>query len=384
MTIRLFDQDVTNLDFTARVLACTAAGPHYEVVLDQTAFFPEGGGQGADHGMLGGAKVLDAHEKAGVIHHLTDVPLTVGDTVEGHVEPVRRLSMMQQHTGEHILSGLICRLHGYHNVGFHIGTEAVTLDFNGPLTEEEVRHVERLANECIWRDQPVKVWVPSPEELSAMEYRSKKAIDGDVRIVSIEGVDTCACCGTHVKATGQVGQIKVISVMKYKGGVRLSILCGMRALDAENALLEENRAVSHALSAKPGELATATHRLLQERDELRLRCEQIGMQLFRLLCAQQESEAVRIVPADMLAPSQLRKAAGLLAEGARYGLALIPKGEGWSFALCSHTEDVRPAAKALNERFGGKSGGPRDMVQGVLESGSAEDMRSVLAADAFL
>lgn len=378
MTIHLYDQDVTLLDFTARVLDCQAVGDQYDIILDQTAFFPEGGGQGADHGTLGSVHVLDAHEKDGVIRHRTDGPLPVGDEVEGHVEPVRRLSMMQQHTGEHILSGLICRLHGYHNVGFHIGTEAVTLDFNGPLTEEEVRHVERLANECVWRDQPVKVWIPSPEELAALDYRSKKAIDGDVRIVSIEGVDTCACCGTHVLTTGQVGQIKVIGVMKYKGGVRLSILCGMRALDAENALLEENRSMSQALSAKPGELTPAVTRVIKERDDLRYRCEQLGMQLFTLLAEKQKDETVRVIAGDMLAPSQLRKAAGQLAEGARLGLVLMPKGEGWNFALCSTVEDVRPIAKMLAERFGGKAGGPKDMVQGVLLGGTAEEIKAAL------
>ena len=163
MTIRLFDQDAYLLDFTARVLDCQCAGEGWDVTLNRTAFFPEGGGQGADHGTLGGARVLDAHEKNGVILHRTDTPLPVGDTVEGHVDGVRRLSMMQQHTGEHILSGLICRMYGYSNVGFHIGTEAVTLDFNGTLTEAQVREAERLANECVWRDQPVHAYVPEKE-----------------------------------------------------------------------------------------------------------------------------------------------------------------------------------------------------------------------------
>ena len=378
MTRRLFDEDVTMLDFTARVLACDPAGDHWDVALDRTAFFPEGGGQGADHGVLGSARVLDAHEKDGVILHRTDAPLTVGDTVEGHVEAERRLSMMQQHTGEHILSGLICRLYGYHNVGFHIGTEAVTLDFNGPLTEEQAREAERLANECVWRDQPVHAWVPEKEELARLAYRSKKAIDGDVRIVSIEGVDTCACCGTHVPTTGMVGQIKVISVQKYKGGVRLSILCGMRALEMENQLLDENRAVSQALSAKTGELATAVHRALKERDDLRYRCEQLGMQLFAAKAESLKPHSVRVLEADMLAPSQLRKAASLLAEGGRYGLVLLQKDGGWSFALCAPEADARTAAQMLNARFGGKSGGPRDMVQGVLAGGEPQEMQSVL------
>ena len=378
MTRRLFDEDVTILDFTARVLACDPAGDKWDVVLDRTAFFPEGGGQGADHGLLGDARVLDAHEKAGVIFHRTDAPLAVGDTVEGHVEAERRLSMMQQHTGEHILSGLICRLYGYHNVGFHIGTEAVTLDFNGPLTEEQAREAERLANECVWRDQPVHAWIPDKDELAALEYRSKKAIDGDVRIVSIDGVDTCACCGTHVPTTGWVGQIKVISVQKYKGGVRLSILCGMRALAMENQLLDENRAVSQALSAKTGELAAAVQRTIRERDDLRYRCEQLGMQLFASRAEALRQQPVRVLEGDMLAPAQLRKAAGLLAEGGRYGLVLLKKNAGWSFALCAPEADARAAAQALNARFGGKSGGPRDMVQGVLAGGEPADMEVVL------
>ena len=378
MTIRLFDQDVNMLDFTARVLTCDPAGDKWDVTLDRTAFFPEGGGQGADHGQLGSARVLDAHEKEGVILHRTDAPLTVGDTVEGHVEAERRLSMMQQHTGEHILSGLICRLYGYHNVGFHIGTEAVTLDFNGPLTEEQAREAERLANECVWRDQPVHAWIPEKEELARLEYRSKKAIDGDVRIVSIDGVDTCACCGTHVPTTGMVGQIKVLSVQKYKGGVRLSILCGMRALAMENQLLDENRAVSQALSAKTGELAPAVHRVIQERDDLRCRCEQLGMQLFAAQAEALKPRSVRVLEGDMLTPAQLRKAAGLLAEGGRYGLVLLKKDAGWSFALCAPEADARAAAQTLNARFGGKSGGPRDMVQGVLTGGEPAEMERVL------
>lgn len=379
MTIRLFDQDVNMLDFTARVLACDPAGDEWDVVLDRTAFFPEGGGQGADHGQLGNARVLDAHEKEGVILHRTDAPLTVGDTVEGHVEAERRLSMMQQHTGEHILSGLICRLYGYHNVGFHIGTEAVTLDFNGPLTEEQAREAERLANECVWRDQPVHAWIPEKEELARLEYRSKKAIDGDVRIVSIDGVDTCACCGTHVPTTGRVGQIKVISVQKYKGGVRLSILCGMRALAMENQLLDENRAVSQALSARQGELAAAVQRTIRERDDLRYRCEQLGMQLFAFRAEALRQQPVRVLEGEMLSPAQLRKAASLLAEGGRYGLVLLKKDGGWSFALCAPEADARAAAQMLNARFGGKSGGPRDMVQGVLAGGEPAEMQGVLA-----
>ena len=160
MTIRLYDQQPELLTFEATVLSCERKGEGYAVVLDRTAFFPEGGGQGADHGTLGGARVLDAHESGGEVLHLTDAPLAAGAQVEGRVDAQRRRSMSQQHSGEHIFSGLVHRLFGYDNVGFHIGSEAVTMDFSGPMTEEDVRRVELLANEAVWADLPVEAFVP--------------------------------------------------------------------------------------------------------------------------------------------------------------------------------------------------------------------------------
>lgn len=376
-TRRLFDEDVTCTVFTARVLSCEPAGEGWDAVLDATAFFPEGGGQGADRGTLGGARVLDAQERAGVIFHRVDAPLAVGETVRGEVDRDRRLSMMQQHTGEHILTGIIHRIHGYDNVGFHIGTDAVTVDFNGPLTEEQLREAEDLANACVWRDEPVRVWFPSPEELATLEYRSKKAIDGDVRICAIEGADVCACCGTHCLRTGQVGQIRIVSAIHYKGGMRLSILCGGRALAWEQAQSAENRAVSHALSAKPGELAEAVERLLRERDALARQAEDLAVRDLEHTAAAEAGKPVRLAVSDCLPPAHLRKAAGSLAEGAVLGLVLLPRGEGWQFAL-SGAGDVRPAAKALCARFGGKGGGAPDMVQGMLAGGTPADIRAAL------
>ncbi len=377
MTIRLYDKDSALREFTARVTRCEEKDGKYLVTLDRTAFFPEGGGQGADHGTRGAARVLDAHDVGGEVVHTVDAPLEIGREVEGRVDGERRLSMMQQHSGEHIFSGLVCRLFGYDNVGFHIGSEAVTMDFNGPLTEEDVRRVERLANEAIWANLPVEAFVPPREELEAMSYRSKKAIDGDVRIVRIPGVDTCACCGTHVSQTGSVGQIKVLGCQKYKSGVRVSILCGMRALDEENAVQEQARRIAVALSARQSGIADAAEHLLAERDALRAQNDALGMRVFELL-AERETGDVRVVLCDSLAPSQVRKAAGKLAVGARMGLALVPKEGGYAFALCSDTVDVREATRALIAAFGGKGGGPRDMTQGVLERGAPEEMRALL------
>ena len=378
MTIRLYDQDVDMLTFSAVVKTCERRENGYVVTLDQTAFFPEGGGQGADHGTLGGAQVLDAHDVHGEVEHLVSAPLAIGSEVRGHVDAARRLDMMQQHSGEHMFSGLVHGLFGYDNVGFHIGTEAVTMDFNGPLTEEDVRRVELLANQAVWRDQPVEAFVPGREALAGIEYRSKKEIDGDVRIVRIEGVDTCACCGTHVHTTGCVGQIKVIGMQKYKSGVRISILCGRRALEYENALFDQAKAAGHALSVPTEELSGAVERALSERDRLRAQSDALGMRIFELLAQREAEKAVRVVVCDALPASQARKAAGQLAVGAKLALVLIPREEGWNFALSSETEDVRPLTKTLCAAFGGKGGGPKDMTQGVLASGTEAEIRAKL------
>lgn len=381
MTIRLYNQDSVLLAFSAVVTGCEEKKGQYAVTLDQTAFFPEGGGQGADHGVLGGVNVLDVHEVGGEVVHTTDAPLEVGTQVEGQVDAVRRLDMMQQHSGEHIFSGLVCSLFGYDNVGFHIGSEAVTMDFNGPMTEEDVRRVEQLANEIVWKNVPVETLLPGKEELEAMHYRSKKALEGEVRIVRIPGADICACCGTHVKQTGSVGQIKVLGFMKYKSGVRVSILCGRRALEMENMLLEQVKGVSNLLSCKQHEALDSTKRLMEERDQLRYSTEQLGMRIFEMQAEQERDKDVRVVVCDALPAGAVRKAAGRLCSGARMGLVLVPREEGYSFALSSETEDVRPATKALCSAFGGKGGGPKDMTQGLLGHAAIEEIRKKLNAE---
>ena len=380
MTIRLYDQDAQLMTFTARVIACEEKKGQYAVTLDRTAFFPEGGGQGADHGLLGGVHVVDCHEVHGEVVHTTDGPLTPGSEVRGEVDAVRRLDMMQQHSGEHIFSGLVHSHFGYDNVGFHIGSDAVTMDFNGPLTDEDVRMIEREANAIIWKNIPVVTLLPSPDELKAMTYRSKKELEGTVRIVTIEGADTCACCGTHVRLTGSIGQIKVLSCQKYKSGVRVSILCGRRALEEETLQQEQLRRAAVALSAKQHEAGEAVERVLAERDHLRWQNEQLGLRIFDLMAQAEAERDVRVVACDALTPGALRKAAGKLCQGARLGLVLLAREDGWSFALSSQTEDVRPATRALCEAFGGKGGGPKDMTQGVLARGGAEEIRALLAS----
>lgn len=378
MTERLFEKDMSLLTFIATVMSCRPVKDGYEVVLDRTAFFPEGGGQPADQGKLSDVNVLDAHRRDGEILHLCDAPLPVGETVTGTVDTVRRLMHSQQHSGEHIFSGLVHRHFGYDNVGFHMGSEAVTMDFNGPITEAEAREIERQANEIVWRNLPIEVFVPSREELKDIEYRSKKEIDGDVRLVRIEDADCCACCGTHVPTTGSIGQIKLLSVQNYKQGVRVSILCGSRALDYESKMLSVLHEAAVSLSCREEGVAEAVHRLLQERDHIRYENGALSMRLFKMECIKERENAIRVAVADTVPASQLHEAASFLAKGAICGLALLRKEEGWNFALTGTVEDVRPATRILLSRFGGKGGGPRDMTQGYLSGGDPEEIRTVL------
>ena len=367
MTERLFERDMQLLTFTATVTDCRPA---------------EGGGQPADHGTLGGAAVTDAVRAGPDVVHRTDAPLPVGETVRGVVDGARRRMLSQLHSGEHIFSGLVHRRFGYDNVGFHMGSEAVTMDFNGPMTGEEAREIERAANEIVWSDVPIEVFVPSEEALASIEYRSKKEIDGDVRLVRIPGADCCACCGTHVPTTGAVGQIKLLSVQRYKKGVRVSILCGERALLYETEMLAALRAAAVQLSCREEDAPEAVARLLRERDTLRYEREGLALRLFLAESAAEREKPVRVAVSDALSAGMLHRAAAALAEGARCALALRPAEAGWHFALCAEKEDVRPATRELLSRFGGRGGGPRDMTQGLLSSGGPEDFRAALLAAA--
>ncbi|MBO5122479.1 MAG: alanyl-tRNA editing protein, partial [Oscillospiraceae bacterium] len=250
-TEKLYYHDPYLTTFTATVLSCEAAKGGYTVVLDRTAFYPEGGGQPADHGTLGGAAVTDVHEKGGVILHTCASPVEIGAEVTGEIDWERRFDHMQQHSGEHIISGILCADYACDNVGFHMGADTVTIDYNTDISWEQALAAEAKANAAIYADTPVVIEYPSPAELEALDYRSKKELTGQVRIVTFPEADCCACCGTHVATAGQVGLIKVLSVQKFREGVRMEILCGKRALAYLSAVYDAARATGQRLSVKP-------------------------------------------------------------------------------------------------------------------------------------
>ncbi|MBQ1490364.1 MAG: alanyl-tRNA editing protein, partial [Blautia sp.] len=306
-TRRLYYEDAYRRDFSAAVVDCRPKGENFEVCLTETAFFPEGGGQPADHGTLGNAHVLDVHEKEGEVWHLTDVPLTPGEWVEGHIDWERRFDLMQQHSGEHIVSGLIANLYGYRNMGFHMGEDVITIDLSGILTWEDLVKLEKLANEVIAKDGQTEIFYPSPEGLETLEYRSKKELEGEVRIVRFPGADTCACCGTHVMHAGEIQLVHLLSVQKFHEGVRVEMISGQRAVRYLGALDEQNREISRLLSAKPLSTAMAVNRLQEEAFALRGRVRSLEEELFTYKAAAQEGKGDVLLFEEGLESDSLRR-----------------------------------------------------------------------------
>lgn len=376
---RLYYESSYIKNFTASVTGCRERKDgRWEITLDQTAFFPEGGGQPWDTGTLGGANVLEVHERDGEVIHYTDRPLEAGSQVEGCLDWERRFDHMQGHSGEHILTGCIHRRFGYDNVGFHMGSEEITIDFNGLLTGEELDEMEREANEAIYRNLPVQILTPSPEELENMEYRSKKELSGQVRITVIPGVDVCACCGTHVEHTGEVGLIKVLGMIHYKGGVRISLLCGRKALLHTAKRQKQIASLSVLLAAKQDEVPAAVERLKAEKEKLE-------MELSRMRQAQTEAKAAALPERsgglavfEEMDPVQLRRYCTLLYEGGKGDivLACARRGDGCLYVLGSSKRDMRSFSKKLNGLLRGKGGGSSLMAQGTFQAEEEEIRRA--------
>ena len=367
MTQKLYETDAYVQEFTATVLSCAPAQGGYAVVLDKTAFFPEGGGQPCDLGTLGAAHVTDVHTDGTTITHTTDAPLEPGAQVTGRIDWPRRLDAMQQHTGEHILSGALHRLFGAENVGFHIGSPYVRMDTSIPLTAAQLARAEAEANAAVRADTPVHCYIPDAATLAATEYRSKKELEGPVRLVKAGG-DCCACCGTHLARTGEVGLIKIISAQHYKTGIRLAVACGQRAYDAVSAICADAEAAGRLLSAPAGSLTPAVEN--RQNGETALKQRIAALQ--NALADAYVKAAVPGQPAVLWAEGAdgdgLRRIAMAVCAGTnQVACALSPGGQGTSYALAAPEGiDARALGKALNEAFAGRGGGKPAFCQGSL------------------
>ncbi len=378
---KLFDTDSYLKEFQAEVISCEKKNENtWRVVLDRTAFFPEGGGQTGDTGWLNDIAVTDTHEKNGLIYHEVAEPFEAGQQVSGKIDFAARFDKMQQHTGEHILSGIVCAKYDYNNVGFHLSLEITTLDFDGELTAEQVRELEIRANQAIHDNIPVQVKLPTKEELADLEYRSKIEIEGQVRIVEIPGVDRCACCAPHVKSTAEVGVLKIVSCERHRGGCRLTIVCGMRALKDYQQKQESVGKISAALSAKPNEVAEAVTHLQEQQQGLREQLNRIQalylQEKLEKISTEETCVCIFEEALDSIAMRNFVNGAMERCDGI-CGAFIGNDDKGYHYILGSKTIDVREVSKKLNARFNGKGGGKPQMVQGSLY-GSETEIRSVL------
>ncbi len=396
MTVKLYDTDAYLKKFTGRVLSCekypaateAAETFKYDVILDQTAFFPEEGGQTPDKGILGGYPVVDVQIKNDTIIHTISVPikenevlngdfdggdavLKVGDEITGEIDWAHRFSNMQQHTGEHIFSGLVHKSFGYDNVGFHLSDSVVTMDYNGPLTEDDVRDLEWEANRVIMQQIPVSAYYPDEETIGRLDYRCKKELSGYIRIVSIPGVDDCACCAPHVRNTGEVGIFKVIEIQSYKGGVRLSILCGFRALMDYRIIRKHLRDISHITSAPMYEAADAVQRLKDERDAARFSLIEANRRVLSIQIAGVADDAISpMLFTEDIDPASIRNAVNDLVS-THDGYCGIFNGNdeiGYSFIIGSRNLDCNDLARFFREKFSAKCGGKPEMIQGHIDT----------------
>lgn len=379
-TKKLYDADAYLTAFDATVLSCDESKNGYAVVLDATVFFPEEGGQKPDRGTLGGICVTDVQIKNGMITHFLPSPLPVGQTVHGEIDFSFRYRNMQNHSGEHIVSGLIHTLYGLENVGFHLGTDDMTIDLSGELSRADLDRIETFANEVIYRNVEIIAEYPSAEVLRGLSYRSKLDLTENVRIVTIPGVDVCACCAPHVRRTGEIGSIKLLDFIRYKGGVRIHMHCGSDALADYREKYTELARAAALLSVKQNEVAEAVDRTLREGESLRGEMRALKAKLARADAASLSASGALLTvfspETDML---YLRELALACAEKATVAAVLSGnEKDGYSYILCSHATDLRPCVKQLNAALSGRGGGNTEMVQGSFRA-PAPEIRKTLA-----
>ena len=366
---KLYYADSFLKEFTATVLSCEEGKDGWAVKLDATAFYPTGGGQDCDLGTLGTANVLDVKEQGEDILHLCDAPLEVGSTVEGRIDWKRRFDHIQQHSGEHLVMGQIYKKFGYHNAGFHMGGHLVTIDLDGPVTWEDLMEIEANTNRIIWENRPVRTWYPSPEELPHIQYRSKKALPWPVRIVEFAGADVCACCGTHVQSTGQIGLVKFVSCVKFKEGVRIEMASGERAMNLFRDIFEQNRQVSQTFSAKILETGAAAQKFNDMLNQERFRATGLQRKVFGTIADSCAGKKVALRFEEGLNPGQVRELADAIAMKAETAVVYSGTDElGYSLCVISKTVDTRALGKAVNTELNGRGGGKPGAFQGSVQA----------------
>lgn len=386
MTEKLCYSDTHLFDFDALLLSCRPAKKGFELILDRTAFFPGGGGQSADTGYIGDVRVSELRELElngeTVVVHCAEEPLKEGERYSCRVDAEQRLRRMQNHSGEHIVSGITHALFGYDNVGFHMGEDCVTLDFSGELGPEELERIETLANEAVRANLPVRAFFPDSGELETLEYRSKLDLIEGVRLVEIPGIDLCACCAPHVKRTGEIGLIKILSAERHRGGMRLELLCGMDALDYVRKMSENTEHISKRLSAKRLEIAPAVDKLMSDRELQAEKISKISAALVSARAGKTEPRRGNICLFEDIDDEQyIRELVNALMPKCG-GIAAVFAGDdhqGYKYVMGSENLNLSAQSRAINAAINGRGGGRGGMIQGFARA-DRETIRLYFAA----
>ena len=369
-TNTLYYKDCHLSRFHSRVLRCEKGPRGWEVILEATAFYPEGGGQAGDTGSLNGVRVLDTRELEDTVVHICDAALEVGAEVEGIIDYHRRFDRMQQHSGEHIVSGIIHRRYGYHNTGFHMGSDLVTIDFDGVIPPEDLAIIEAEANRAVWANLPIRCYIPEPEELAGLTYRTKRALPWPVRIVEVPGYDSCACCGVHVASTGEIGLVKLLSVMGFRGGSRMEMVCGRWAMDLLCAAFDQNKQVSQAFSAKILETGEAARRMNDQLSQLKYRLVGLEKQHFASVARSYQGSGDVVHFEEGLDSTGIRELADAIAEHCGTMAAVFSgnDSEGYGFCLATREGDLRQLCRDMTNVLNGRGGGKPNFQQGRVQA----------------
>lgn len=378
-TIKLYENDSYIKEFTATVLSCEEKDGAYFVVLNETAFFPEGGGQDADKGKIGDADVLDVQIKNDVIYHKVNKSFNENEEVTCVLDWETRFSRMQNHTGEHIVSGVIHSLFGYNNVGFHMNDTLITLDVDGPLTEDDIKAVELKSNKAIYDNKKITAIYPTAEELPNYDYRSKLDITEGVRLIEIEDYDLCACCAPHVAMTGEIGIIKILSFIPYKKGTRIEMICGLLALNDYQNLHTTNKFVMNMLSAKRFEIAESVERIQSELSNSRTEIKKLMGEMASLKMEKHTNGNSVCVFIDGVSYDELRNCSNELIEEFQYCYLFSNTDENnYIYVVSSKENNVRELVQNLNKAFNGKGGGRETYAQGKITAESKEEIKNFI------
>lgn len=378
-TVKLYENDSYIKTFDAIVLSCEEKGDNYLITLNQTVFFPEGGGQNADRGKLSDADVLDVQIKDEIIYHLVDKSFNVGDTITGEIDWDTRFSRMQNHTGEHIVSGVIHNTFGYNNVGFHMNDHFITLDVDGPLNEKDIAKIELQVNKVIYANKKINVIYPTADELSNYDYRSKLNITENVRLVQIEDTDLCACCAPHVAYTGEVGIIKILSFIPYKKGTRIEMVAGLLAFQDYSMLHNTNKQTMNLLSAKREELLSVTERIYKDLGDIKAENRKMSCELAlsKMECHRVGDGVCAFIENGTY--DELRFCSNSLIKENEY-CCVFSKAENNSFiyVVASENKNIRDIVLFLNSTFNGRGGGKDFYAQGTIIATKEEIVNKLL------